>query len=238
MTATRPRRYVITGGSRGLGLALTRALAARGDEVVVDARGGDALRGVTRHLTRVTGVVGDIADAAHRTELAAHVGNRPLDGLVLSAGILGPSPLPAVDDLQIADFREVLELNVVAQLGLLQALAGSVRPGGAIVAVTSDAAREPYEGWGAYGASKAALEQLVHVFGAEHPQWRVYRADPGDLRTAMHQAAFPTEDISDRPPPQVAVPGLLALLDGELASGRYEVADLASANAGRPVATG
>ena len=104
--------------------------------------------------------------------------------------------------------------------------------GGRIINVTSDAAVEPYEGWGGYGSSKAALEQLTAILAAEHPALRVYAADPGDMRTDMHQQAFPGEDISDRPPPEESVPGLLALIEGDLPSGRYAVGELANERAG------
>jgi NAD(P)-dependent dehydrogenase (short-subunit alcohol dehydrogenase family) len=97
------------------------------------------------------------------------------------------------------------------------------------VSVTSDAAVEPYEGWGGYGTSKAALEQLTAILAAEHPELRVYTVDPGDMRTATYQEAFPGEDISELPPPEESVPGLLALIEGGLPSGRYQARDLADA---------
>lgn len=227
MSRTSGRTILVTGASRGLGRALTRALADRGDTVVVDARGEMALRAVTDQLANVTAVLGDIRDAAHRTALADAVAGRALDALVLSAATLGPSPLPSVADLSPDDLAAVLDANVVAQLRLIQALLPHLRPGAAVLGMTSDAAHEPYEGWSAYGASKAAFEQLLAIFAAERPDLRVYRIDPGDLRTAMHQAAFPGEDISDRPLPETAVPPLLDLIDGDRRSGRFRLADLA-----------
>jgi NAD(P)-dependent dehydrogenase (short-subunit alcohol dehydrogenase family) len=225
---------IVTGGSRGLGLALAGALAADGWAVVTDARDADALTAAVAPLApgTVRPVPGDVTDPAHRralVEAALELGG--LDALVASAGALGPSPLPAVEELPLTALRTLLETNVVAQVGLLQAALPHLRAGAAVVLVTSDAAREAYEGWGAYGASKAALEQIAAVLGAERSDLRIYAADPGDLRTAMHQAAFPGEDISDRPLPEVAVPGLRRLLDGELPSGRYRTADIEAVGA-------
>jgi NAD(P)-dependent dehydrogenase (short-subunit alcohol dehydrogenase family) len=214
----------ITGGSLGFGRALTEALAADGWELVVDARHPVPLREVAR--PRVQTLAGDIGDPEHRAALARIVGDR-LDLLVLNAGTLGPSPLPALERLALDDLRQTLETNVVAQAGLVQALLPALHAArGTIVALSSDAAREPYATWGAYGASKAALDQLVNVLGAEEPDLAVYAFDPGDMRTAMHQAAFPGEDISDRPLPTVSVPALRRLLALRPDSGRYRVADL------------
>ena len=219
---------LVTGASRGLGLALTRALARRGDAVIVDARDEAALRSVTAHLAKVTAVAGDINDPGHREALDSRLRGRALDAVVLNAGTLGPSPLPPVSELDTTALADVLQTNVVAQLAVLQSVLERLRPGGAVLAITSDAAATAYEGWGAYGASKAALEQLMAVFAAERPDLRVYRVDPGDLRTAMQQAAYPGEDISDRPLPETVVPALLSLIDGRRPSGRYEAAGLAT----------
>ena len=217
---------IVTGASRGLGLALTRALAARGWRVVVDARDGAALRSATAPAARAGRVValpGDVTDPAHRRALAAAAGAR-VDLLVNNASALGPSPRPALAAFPPAALEDVLRVNVVAPLALAQLVLPRMPAGGVVVNVTSDAAVEPYEGWGGYGASKAALEQLTAVLGAEHPELRVLAVDPGDLRTQMHQDAFPGEDISDRPPPEAAVPGLLALI-GDAPSGRHRAAD-------------
>jgi NAD(P)-dependent dehydrogenase (short-subunit alcohol dehydrogenase family) len=222
---------LVTGASAGLGRALTTALDERGWRLVVDARDAARLTAAVAALPRpdlVTPVPGDVGDPAHRRALAATVGGR-LDLLVLNASTLGPSPLPRLADLSPADFEAILRTNTVAPLALIQTLLPALRAaGGRIVVVSSDAAVEPYEGWGGYGASKAALDQLAAVLGAEEPTVRVYSVDPGDMRTEMHQAAYPGEDISDRPEPETVVPGLLALVDGDLAGGRYRAADLLS----------
>jgi NAD(P)-dependent dehydrogenase (short-subunit alcohol dehydrogenase family) len=231
------RTAIVTGASRGLGLALARALAERGWRVVIDARGGDALetaRDELAGLTDVAAVTGDVGVDAHRRELVAAAGD-PIDLVVNNASLLGPSPLPQVADLAPAAFEEILRANVVGPLGVIQLALPHMREGGRIVNVTSDAAVEAYEGWGGYGSSKAALEQLTRILAAERPDLRVYSVDPGDMRTRMHQEAFPGEDISDRPPPEASVPGLLALIEGELPSGRYAARRLA-ADAGRTTA--
>ncbi|HEX7300522.1 MAG TPA: SDR family oxidoreductase [Solirubrobacteraceae bacterium] len=228
MASTTPTA-LITGASRGLGLALARALAARGWRLVLDARGAPALEAARRELaavTDVTAMAGDVADDWHRAALVDAAGPR-IDALVNNASVLGMSPQPPVASLPLAIFEEVMRVNALAPLALIQATLPALLPGASVVNVTSDAAVEAYEGWGGYGASKAALEQLTRVLAVERPELAVYAFDPGDMNTAMHQAAFPGEDISDRPPPEDAVPALLALLAGELPSGRYRGADLA-----------
>jgi NAD(P)-dependent dehydrogenase (short-subunit alcohol dehydrogenase family) len=224
---------IITGASRGLGLALARELAARHWALVLDARGVDALAAVERELsahTTVVAVPGDITDADHRRDLirrAEQLGG--IDALINNASHLGPSPQPRLADYSLSELRRVYEVNTIAPLALVQEALPILRAGARIVDITSDAAVEPYEGWGGYGSSKAALEQLTAVLGAEHPELRVYRVDPGDMRTQMHQEAFPGEDISDRPLPEVAVPGLIELLEGDLPSGRYQAQALVTA---------
>ena len=229
MTTTAPTA-VVTGASRGLGLALASSLAADGWALVLDARHPADLAAATEPLaaaTTVVAVAGDITDEAHRSDLAvAATALGGVDLLVLNAGTLGPSPLPAVARLSLGDLRTTLETNLVAQLGVIQALLPHLRPGATIMAITSDAASDAYEGWGAYGAAKAGFEQLAAVLGAERPDLRVLRVDPGDMRTQMHQDAFPGEDISDRPLPEESVPGLRRLIDGSFGSGRHRVADL------------
>jgi NAD(P)-dependent dehydrogenase (short-subunit alcohol dehydrogenase family) len=222
---------LITGASRGLGLALARALADRGWRLVIDARGEGALNDAAAELavrTDVAALAGDVGDARHREALVAVTGGR-IDALVNNASVLGPSPQPALADYPLDVLGQVLHVNAVAPLALVQLALPRLAPGAAVVNVTSDAATEPYEGWGGYGSSKAALEQLTRILGAEHPGLRVYAFDPGDMNTAMHQQAFPGEDISDRPPPEASVPALLALLEGELPSGRYSAAELTAA---------
>ena len=219
---------LITGASRGLGLALARTLAESGWTLIIDARGTEALEAARAELaehTQVVALAGDVTDPAHRRALAeAAAGLGGLDALVNNASILGPSPQPNLLDYPLDELRAVYEANTIAPLALIQAAASAeaLKPGARIVNITSDAGVEPYEGWGGYGSSKAALEQMSHILAAERPDWRVYWVDPGDMRTALHQAAFPGEDISDRPLPEVSVPGLLALLTGELPSGRYQ----------------
>lgn len=220
---------IITGASRGLGYALATDLASDGWRLIVNARRVDALHNAAASLGgNVTTLPGDLADAAHRGELVAAAGGR-LDLLVLNASILGQSPLPSLAEADLDLLRTTLEVNTVAQLGLLQLALPSLRAaGGRVIAVTSDAAVESYEGWGCYAASKAALEAITRVLTAEEPGVRVYAADPGDLRTQMHQEAYPGEDISDRPEAHTVVPAFRRLIDGDLPSGRYRAADLAS----------
>lgn len=220
---------VVTGASRGFGLALARSLAEDGWVLVVDGRDAVALHAAAESLGPAVPIAGDVADEQHREDLAtaaASLGG--LDLLVLSAGTLGPSPLPPLEHLRLSDLRATLEVDLVAQLGVVQSLLPHLRPGATIVAITSDAAVEPYEGWGAYGAAKAGFEHLAAILGVERPDLRVLRVDPGDMRTQMHQDAYPGEDISDRPEPEDSVPGLRTLLAGPFPSGRYRVADLAA----------
>lgn len=216
---------IVTGASRGLGLALTLELHARGWRVVVDGRDATALAQATQDFDRVVPIAGDITDPGHRAELVAAAG-ATIDLLVNNASELGPSPQPALADYPLEHFRRVQEVNLVAPLGLFQAALARLREGAAILDLSSDAAVEPYAGWGGYGASKAALDQLTAILAAEHPGLRVYAVDPGDMRTQMHQKAFPDEDISDLPPPEDSVPGLMALIEGSLPSGRYRVHEL------------
>jgi NAD(P)-dependent dehydrogenase (short-subunit alcohol dehydrogenase family) len=219
---------IVTGASRGLGLAVARALAARDWRLVIDARD---LPGVPEGLPDdVVAIAGDVADHEHRKALVEAAGGR-IDLLVNNASALGPSPLPPLAEYPLDALEDVYRVNALAPLALAQ-LALPLMPAGArIVNVTSDAAVEAYEGWGGYGSSKAALEQLTRVLAVERPGLRVYAVDPGDMRTRMHQDAFPGEDISDRPPPEESVPGLLALIEGELPSGRYAAGELAAATA-------
>jgi NAD(P)-dependent dehydrogenase (short-subunit alcohol dehydrogenase family) len=222
---------LITGASRGLGLALARGLAERGWSLIIDARGAAALEAARVELSRrthVAAIAGDVTDAAHRAALAAAARSAGgLDVVVNNAGILGPSPRPGLLEYPVDVLEQVYRTNVIAPLALLQAVQQALNPGARVINVTSDAAVEPYEGWGGYGSSKAALEQLSAVLAAENPGLRVYWVDPGDMRTQMHQEAFPGEDISDRPLPEESVPGLIELLEGDLPSGRYAARMLA-----------
>jgi NAD(P)-dependent dehydrogenase (short-subunit alcohol dehydrogenase family) len=216
---------IITGASRGLGFALATALADAGWRLVVDGR---ALT-TTPIAGEVVTLAGDVTDPAHRTDLVAaadRLGGADL--LVNNAGILGPSPQPFLADYPLAVLREVYEVNVFAPLALAQlALHGLAERGGAIANITSDAAVEPYPGWGGYGSAKAAIEHAGRVLAAERPDVRVWAVDPGDLRTRMHQEAFPGEDISDRPLPETVAPAFLRLVADRPPSGRIRLADLA-----------
>jgi NAD(P)-dependent dehydrogenase (short-subunit alcohol dehydrogenase family) len=235
-------RGLMTGASRGLGLALARALAVGGWELIIDARGERDLNTAADELgelARVHAIPGDIADENHRRRLVEAVDalDGGLDLLVHNASLLGPSPQPLLADYPLDALEEVYAANVFAPLRLTQLLLPRMGPDARIVSITSDAAVEPYEGWGGYGSSKAALEQWTRVLAAERPELRVYVADPGDMRTQMHQDAFPGEDISDRPLPEASVPGLLALIESDLPSGRYEARTLAPVDASIEVAS-
>ena len=234
--STSQRTALITGASKGLGRALAGALATRGWRLVVDARDPGSL---AAELTDAVVIPGDVTDPRHRDALATAVDALGrLDLLVNNASDLGPSPLPTLARLPLESLRRIYETDVVAPLALVQALAAQLRDaGGTIINVSSDAAVEPYPGWGGYGSAKAALDQLSAVLAAEEPDLRVYAVDPGDMRTDMHQAAFPGQDITDRPEPATVVPALLRLLDARPASGRYRVVDWAARCGGGPVIT-
>ena len=221
---------IVTGASRGLGLALVHALAARGWRLVVDARGGEALERAVSGLDGVVAIAGDIAGAEHRRALVEAAGER-IDLVVNNAGVLGPSPRPRLLRYPLAELARVYEVNVLAPLALVQEALPRLAPGAVVLDVTSDAAVEPYEGWGGYGSSKAALDQLTAILATEEPQLRVYAVDPGDMRTQTYQQAFPDEDISHLPPPETSVPGLLKLIEGTLPSGRYRARDLVEVSA-------
>lgn len=221
---------IVTGASRGLGLALVRTLLERDWLLVVDARGGTALDRAVAGMDGVIAVHGDVADPEHRRAMVAAAGHR-IDLLVNNAGTLGPSPQPALADYPLGQLARVYDVNVFAPLGLVQEALPRLAPGAAIIHITSDAAVEPYEGWGGYGSSKAALEQLTAILAAERRELRVYTVDPGDMQTQTYQDAFPGEDISHLPPPEESVPGLLALIEGSLPSGRYRARDVVAVQA-------
>ncbi len=219
---------VITGASRGLGRALAQELSERGWKLVLDGRSREPLEAVAAETGGVA-VAGDVSDPAHRQALhqaAESLGGA--DALVNNASVLGPSPQPAMSSYPIDVLEQVYRVNVIAPIALTQLFLPGLRErGGRVVNVTSDAGVEPYEGWGGYGSSKAALEHATKVLALEEPTVQIYTVDPGDMNTVMHQEAFPGEDISDRPPPEVSVPGLVALLEGDRASGRYIAREVA-----------
>jgi len=225
------RAALITGASRGLGLALARQLAKSGWALVIDARGAQALeaaRAELAPLTKVVAIAGDVTDASHRAKLAdAAKSLGGLDAVINNASFLGPSPQPPLLDYPLDTLANVYRANVIAPLAVVQAVRAHLKPGVKIINVTSDAGVEPYEGWGGYGSSKAALEHLSAILAAENEDWRVYWVDPGDMRTQMQQEAFPDEDISDRPLPEDSVPGFMALLEGDYPSGRYKAREVA-----------
>ena len=220
---------IVTGASRGLGLALTRALAEKGWRIVVDARDAAALERAVGGLDGVVAVAGDVSDADHRRRLVDAAG-APIHLLVNNASILGPSPQPVLAEYPLEELRRVYELNVLAPLALVQLALPRLAEGAAVLNITSDAAVEAYETWGGYGSSKSALAQLTAVLAVEQPGLRLYAVDPGDMRTQMQQEAFPGEDISDRPPPEESVPGLLALIEGDAPSGLYRAREVVGAS--------
>jgi NAD(P)-dependent dehydrogenase (short-subunit alcohol dehydrogenase family) len=221
---------IVTGASRGLGLALVRALAEREWRLGVDARGAAALERAIADLEGVVAIAGDVTDSQHRRALVESAGDR-IDLLVNNAGALGPSPQPQLAAYPLAELARVYEVNVFAPLALVQEALPRFAPDAAILDITSDAAVEPYPGWGGYGSSKAALEHLTAILATEQPQLRVYSVDPGDMRTQTYQEAFPGEDISHLPPPEASLPGILALIEGSLPSGRYRARELVGVEA-------
>ena len=230
---------IVTGGSRGLGRALTAALVERGWAVAIDGRDAASLRAAAAGFgAAVVAVPGDVTDPVHRVRLVAAARRRgSIAALINNASVLGPSPLPRLAEVAPEQLTEVHAVNAVAPLALAQLVLDDLRSsGGVIVNITSDAAVEPYPGWGVYGSAKAALEHWGAVLAVEEPAVKVYSVDPGDMRTRMHQDAFPGEDIGDRPEPEISVPGIVRLLDGSWPSGRYRAqpADMAAAPAGDP----
>src|SRR5215211_8780592 len=216
LTEQLSRTALITGASRGLG-----------------AEDLETARAELADLTRVVAIPGDVTEEEHRRALADAARDAGgLDALVNNASILGPSPQPELLDYPLDVLEKVYRANTIAPLALIQSVRHTFKPGARILNVTSDAAVEPYEGWGGYGSSKAALEQLSNILAAENPDLRVYWVDPGDMRTRMQQEAFPGEDISDRPLPEESVPGLFELLQSDLPSGRYEARAMVHTNEG------
>ena len=232
MTTSQVRVAIITGASRGLGLALARQLARDGYTLVIDARGIEDLeqtRADLAELTKVIAIPGDVSDPDHRRRLVEAADGR-LNLLVNNASILGPSPQPPLSDYPLDVLEQVYRTNVIAPLGLIQLALPLLRQSqGTVINITSDAALEPYEGWGGYGSSKAGLEQMSRILAAEESLVRVYWVDPGDMNTRMHQEAYPGDDISDRPPPEASVPGLMNLINSNRPSGRSAARELVPA---------
>lgn len=231
-TSDQSRTALVTGASRGFGHALTAALVRRGWHVVVNARDADRLTRSVAALPEpraVTPVPGDVVDHGHRLDLARAVAVRGrLDLLAHNASVLGPSPLVPLADHPLPELLEVFEVNVLAPVALTQLVLPALRATrGRVVHVSSDAAVEAYEGWGAYGAAKAALEHVARVLALEEPDLRSWSFDPGDMQTELHASAEPGADLSELPPPEDVVPSLLRLLDEDLPSGRYAAAALA-----------
>jgi NAD(P)-dependent dehydrogenase (short-subunit alcohol dehydrogenase family) len=218
---------IVTGAGQGFGLALTAALAQRGNTVIACARDAARLHTATAGLPGVIAMAGDVTDPGFHAELVGAAGER-LDLLVHNAGELGPSPLPTLADYPLDALRAVLETTVLGPLAITQLALPLLRASatGTVITLSSDAAVEAYPGWGGYGAAKAALDHVSAVLAQEEPLVRVHAFDPGDMRTAMHQRAFPGEDISDRPLPDTVVPAFLRLLDERPPSGRFRAADL------------
>lgn len=217
---------LITGASRGLGLALARELAQNKWRLIINSRGENALNDAKRELERHTDVIalaGDITDSAHLSQLNNTINQfGHLDVVINNASMLGLSPQPYLLDYPIDVLEQVFRTNVLAPLAILQTIKNHLNSDARLINVTSDAGVEAYEGWGGYGASKAALEHLTAIFAIENPEYKVYWVDPGDMRTQMHQEAFPNEDISDRPLPEVSVGGFMQLINANLPSGRYQ----------------
>jgi NAD(P)-dependent dehydrogenase (short-subunit alcohol dehydrogenase family) len=232
------RTAIVTGGSQGLGLALVTELSRTGWNVITDARSADRLATATLSLANVIAIAGDIIDPTHQSALvdAAVTAGAEIDLIVNNASTLGALPMPPLVKAELADINATFATNVSAPMGLIQAATPHLTPNPTIVNISSDAGVEGYPGWGTYGVSKAALDQLTRVLATEQPAWRVYCVDPGDMRTAMHQDAFPGEDISDRPNPIVSVPGIMALIDSGKPSGRYVARDLVRQNNEQEVA--
>jgi NAD(P)-dependent dehydrogenase (short-subunit alcohol dehydrogenase family) len=223
-----------------LGLALARSLAHQGWSLVIDARGVEALAAARAELAqsaRVAAIAGDVSDPSHRRALTvAARASGGLDAVINNASILGPSPQPPLMDYPLDVLEQVYRVNVLAPLALLQAVRRTLKRGARVINISSDAGVQPYAGWGGYGSSKAALEQMSAILAAENESWRVYWVDPGDMRTQMQQEAFPGEDISDRPLPEASVPGIMALILGDLPSGRYVAREVAAGPASEPMA--
>jgi NAD(P)-dependent dehydrogenase (short-subunit alcohol dehydrogenase family) len=224
---------LITGASRGLGFALALALAKKGWQLIINGRNAHKLLATQRKLeqyTKVEAISGNVIDEIHLIQLPERIAQfGKIDLVVNNASTLGASPQPHLLDFPIEAVHTVFHTNVIAPLSLLQKIKNHLKPNAQIINISSDAAKEAYEGWGPYSASKAALDHLTAILGKENPQWQIYAFDPGDMRTQMHQEAFPGEDISDRPNPEAfAIPGLLTLIEEKFDSGRYQASKISN----------
>ncbi|MCB0630329.1 MAG: SDR family oxidoreductase [Saprospiraceae bacterium] len=227
MTKQHTSVALITGASQGLGLATAEALIQRGWTLIISARNAARLRAAQKQLAvygKVFAISGDVRDEIHLLQFPELLERESLtlDLIINNASTLGASPQPALLGYDIESIHQIYHTNVIAPLSLLQKVHPFLSDGASIINISSDAAVGVYEGWGGYGASKAALDHWTAILGKEQPQWHIYAFDPGDMRTAMHQAAFPDEDISDRPlPEEIAVPTLLELIRCLPQNGRY-----------------
>lgn len=218
---------LITGASKGLGFALAQTLAHQGWQLLIDARNAELLLAAKKQLqkfTEVVAIAGDVRDEVHLLELAEALKQRQweLDLVVNNASALGLSPLSNLLDHPVDNLHIVFHTNLIAPISLLQKLRPYLNHNAKIINVSSDAGAEAYETWGAYGGSKAGLDHMTAILGQENPEYSFYAFDPGDMRTEMHQAAFPTEDISDRPlPEERAIPAIMQLIANDLPNGRY-----------------
>jgi len=226
------RHALITGGSLGLGRALAFELAGLGWSLTIDARRAEQLESVAQALTELTSmqaIPGDVGEPDHRKQLVAAVAAAGGADLVINnASDLGGSPLPRLRDLEAGAYEQLLRTNVIAPQQLIRSLLPTLLPHAVIINISSDAGVDHYQSWGGYGSSKAALDHQTLTWAAEEPQFTWYSLDPSDMRTAMHQAAFPGEDISDRPEPETVAPLVVALISSGLPSGRYRSTDLAT----------
>ena len=216
---------LITGASRGLGLELARALAKKGWQLIINGRNPKALYEVQKELSKLTtvdAISGDVIDEIHLLQFPERIALLgDLDLVINNASTLGISPQPHLLDYPIEVVHTIFHTNVIAPLSLLQKIKPHLKTDALIINISSDAAVNAYEGWGGYSASKAALDHLTAILAKENPQWKIYAVDPGDMRTQMHQEAFPGEDISNRPLPIEKVPGFIRLIEGDFESGRY-----------------
>lgn len=234
MTAIK-KTALITGASKGFGRALAEALAINGWQLIINARNAKTLLATQRHLeqwTTVAAISGDVRDEIHLLQFAEKLEalNWKLDLIINNASTIGVSPQPALLDYDVDTLHQIFHTNVLAPISLLQKVQPFMNSTATIINLSSDAAANAYENWGGYGASKAALDHLSRTLTVEQPNWNIYAFDPGDMRTDMHQAAFPTENIEDRPMPStVAVPAVLELISGNYPSGRYEAGKLVEA---------